>query len=199
MSKLNEYLKDKKEAIDARNQRLALESTVVSQKLKAGVRVAGRSGVREIRIRDFQVISDSGPDFGGHQLGPASPELQLGVLGSCLSHITLIQAAVRGVPLDAVEVDVTGDMHPLAGKPGYEDIPVYVHNIAYTLRIESSATAKELAELHEAVEIACPILNLLQQPQHVSGTLLHIQTEEAAVQGKAKVSRRQSKPKTRQA
>ncbi|MFD0589459.1 OsmC family protein [Paenibacillus sp. GCM10027627] len=185
MSKLNEYLQDKKEALDARNERFAEESVVVSQQLKAGVRVAGRSGVREIRIRDFQVISDSGPDFAGHQLGPGSPELQLGVLGSCLSHITLIQAASRGVPLDAVEAEVTGDFHPLGGKPGYEHIPVYLYNISYTLRIESSATAEQLAELHDAVEVACPILNLLQQPQQVSGTLVHVRPEANEVRGSA--------------
>ncbi|REK75080.1 OsmC family protein [Paenibacillus paeoniae] len=172
MSRLNDYLLDKKSALDARKQKLAQESEVVPQKLKAGIRVAGRSGVREIRIRDFQVISDSGPELAGHGLGPSSPELQLGVLGSCLSHITLIQAAERGVPLEAVEVEITGELHPLAGKPGYEDIPVYPHNIGYTLRIESSATSKELAELHEAIELACPILNLLQQPQQISGTLV---------------------------
>ncbi|MFF2480353.1 OsmC family protein [Paenibacillus sp. NPDC058071] len=172
MSGLNEYLRDKKSALDARKNRLGQENEVSANRLSAGVRVAGRSGVREIRIRDFQVVSDSGPELAGHQLGPSSPELQLGVLGSCLSHITLIQAAERGVPLDSVEVEVTGDMHPLAGKPGYEDVPVFLHNIAYTLRIESSASAKELADLHEAVELACPILNLLQQPQQVAGTLV---------------------------
>ncbi|MFF2092989.1 OsmC family protein [Paenibacillus sp. NPDC058174] len=172
MSGITDYLQDKKSALDARKLRLVQEREVAPQQLKAGIRVAGRSGVREIRIRDFQIISDSGPELAGHQLGASSPELQLGVLGSCLSHITLIQAAERGVPLEAVEVEVTGNMHPLAGKPGYEHIPVYLHNIAYTLRIESSASSKELAALHEAVELACPILNLLQQPQQVAGTLV---------------------------
>lgn len=172
MSTLNEYLQEKKSALDARKLRLAKENEAAPNKLKAGIRVAGRSGVREIRIRDFQVVSDSGPELAGYSLGPSSPELQLGVLGSCLSHITLIQAAERGVPLESVEVEVTGDMHPLAGKPGYEDVPVYLHNIAYTLRIESSASPKELEELHEAVEIACPILNLLQQPQQITGNLV---------------------------
>ncbi|RJX39880.1 OsmC family peroxiredoxin [Paenibacillus pinisoli] len=179
MSTLNEYLQDKKSALDARKLSLAKTDEVVPNKLKAGIRVAGRSGVREIRIRDFQVISDSGPELAGYSLGPSSPELQLGVLGSCLSHITLIQAAERGVPLESVEVEVTGEMHPLAGKPGYEDVPVYLHNIAYTLRIESSATAKELEELHEAVELACPILNLLQQPQQVIGTLVRSKRKRA--------------------
>lgn len=61
-------------------------------RFSAKVKAKGRSGVREIRIRDFQIISDSPEDYAGYSLGPSSPELQLGVLGSCLAHITLIQA-----------------------------------------------------------------------------------------------------------
>ena len=38
--------------------------------LSASVKAEGRSGVRRIRIRDFQIISDSGPDFAGYNSGP---------------------------------------------------------------------------------------------------------------------------------
>ncbi|GGI43862.1 hypothetical protein GCM10008018_04240 [Paenibacillus marchantiophytorum] len=173
MSGLVEYLVQKKNAILTRKKRLEQEERIASQQLKAKVQVAGRSGIREIRIRDFQILSDSGEDFAGYNLGPGSPELQLGVLGSCLSHITLIQAADRGVELHAIEVEVTGEMHPFAGRPGYEEIPVYLHNIGYTLHLISPATKQEIEALHQAVELACPILNLLQHPQVVNGQVVH--------------------------
>ena len=38
------------------------------------------TGVRKLRIRDWQFLGDSGPDFGGWGLGPSSPELLCGVL-----------------------------------------------------------------------------------------------------------------------
>lgn len=133
------------------------------------MRAAGRSGVREIRIRDFQIISDSPDDFAGYNLGPSSPELQLGVLGSCLTHITLIQASIRGVSLETLEVEVTGELHPLAGKPGYEEIPVYPHNIAYTVTLGSTETDETIQALREAVERVCPIYNLLVNPQTIQG------------------------------
>ncbi|OPH58908.1 osmotically inducible protein OsmC [Paenibacillus ferrarius] len=173
MSGLVEYLAQKKKAILARKSRLEQEERIASQQLKAKVQVAGRSGIREIRIRDYQIISDSGEDFAGFNLGPGSPELQLGVLGSCLSHITLIQAAERGVELHAIEVEVTGEMHPFAGRPGYEHIPVYLHNIGYTLQLTSPAANEDIAALHQAVELACPILNLLQHPQVVNSRVIH--------------------------
>jgi uncharacterized OsmC-like protein len=167
MSTLNEYLAQKRAAILARRAKNFTEPS----RIKARVSAEGRSGVRRIRIRDFQVISDSGPDFAGYNLGPSSPELQLGVLGSCLTHVFLIHAADRGVPLDSLEVEVSGQLDPRAGRPGFEQIPVYPHNLSYTVHITSPASSEEIAALHEAVERACPILNLLLNPQQISGTI----------------------------
>src|SRR2546421_5740124 len=127
MSTLREYLIQKHDAINARREQAQINGAEPST-LSAKVIAEGRSGIRRIRIRDFQVISDSGPDLAGYNLGPSSPELQLGVLGSCLTHVFLIQAALRNVPLDSLDVEVTGQIDHRAGQPGYEDVPVYPHN-----------------------------------------------------------------------
>ena len=184
MSSLREYLQQKRAAIETRRAQAEQEPPHPHQ-LKANVSAEGRSGIRRIRIRDFQVISDSGPDFAGYDLGPSSPELQLGVLGSCLTHVFLIQAADLGVPLDSLNVEVTGQIDPCAGKPGYESVPVYPHNIAYDVHLESPASSAEIAALHEAVERACPILNLLVNPQEIRGVINHVQTVEPALAGVA--------------
>ncbi|MEM5316017.1 OsmC family protein [Paraburkholderia sp. JHI869] len=173
MTTLNEYLAQKRTAWLAKKEAARSDPSFKATQLKANVRALGRSGVREIRIRDFQVISDSPPDFAGYNLGPASPELQLGVLGSCLTHITLIQAAERGLAVDSIEVEVTGEQHPLAQQPGFETIPIFPHNIRYTLEIVSPEPAHAIRELHEAVEAVCPIFNLLRQPQVIEGELRH--------------------------
>lgn len=182
MSTLREYLVQKREALLARREQ-AKEEPPSPHTLSARVRAEGRSGVRRIQIRDFQVISDSGPDFAGYNLGPSSPELQLGVLGSCLTHVFLIQAADRDVPLDALEVEVTGQMDPRAGKPGFEEVPVYPHQIAYTVTLQSPASADQISALHAAVEQACPILNLLVNPQQIRGAVQHQRSPEPALAG----------------
>lgn len=173
MSTLNEYLIQKREAAIALREKAQQNPNPGPNKLSAKVRAAGRSGVREIRIRNFQVISDSPANFAGYDLGPSSPELQLGVLGSCLTHITLIQAAERGVQLESLEVEVTGEQHPLAGKPGYEHIPIYPHNIQYKLYIVSPESPETIKALHEAVERTCPLYNLLLKPQQIAGEVIH--------------------------
>jgi uncharacterized OsmC-like protein len=168
MTTLNEYLAEKRAAITARKADIAagVEGPTL---MKANVRAEGRSGIRRIRIRDFQVISDSEGDFAGYNLGPSSPELQLGVLGSCVTHVFLIQAAILGVPLESVETDVTAIIDVRAGSPGFEHIPFHPHDIRYTVSIASSATQADIDGLHEAVERFCPILSLLRHPQTIVG------------------------------
>lgn len=178
MSTLNEYLGQKRTALLQR--RASQPTNGQPHRLQAAVSAEGRSGVRRIRIRDFQVISDSGPDFAGYNLGPSSPELQLGVLGSCLTHVFLIQAADLQVPLESLSVEISAEMDPRAGRPGFEDIPVYPHNINYTVHLVSDAAAEAIAALHEAVERACPILNLLINPQQISGQVVHTSGEAVA-------------------
>jgi uncharacterized OsmC-like protein len=166
MSHLNDYLAEKRTAVLARNASVEA-GTAQPVQLKASVKAEGRSGVRRLRIREHQVISDSPPDFAGYNLGPSSPELQLGVLGTCVTHIFLIQAAERQVPLESLEVEVTGLIDPRGGKPGHEQTPIWPHEIGYTVHIDSPASREEIDALFEAVGRNCPILNLLRNPQAI--------------------------------
>jgi hypothetical protein len=161
MTTLNEYLGQKREAIAVRKAHVAAGESG-PKTLTARVRAEGRSGVRRIRIRDFQVISDSEADFAGYDLGPSSPEL---------THTFLIQAAALGVPLDSLELEVTGTIDPRAGSPGFEAVPIYPHGIRYAVSIASPAASSEIEALREAVERNCPILNLLRQPQDIAGEI----------------------------
>jgi hypothetical protein len=90
MSTLREYLAQKREAYQTLKAKAAAPDAG-PRTIAATARVEGRSGVRRIRIRDFQIISDSGPELAGYDLGPSSPELQLGVLGSCVTHVMWIR------------------------------------------------------------------------------------------------------------
>ena len=179
MTDLNHYLGQKRAALRARRERIA---TGDAQPLTLAARVTaeGDCGVRRIRIRDHQVISDSPPDFAGYDLGASSPELQLGVLGTCVTHIFLIQAADREIAIDSIEVEVSGRIDPRGGQAGFEHIPVPPHDIGYTVHIASPASAAEINALFEAVERTCPILNLLKHPQSIRGALKHTPTSSAA-------------------
>ncbi len=76
MSNLREYLSQKRAALLQRREQ-AKANGAGPHTLSAKVTAEGRSGVRRIRIRDFQVISDSGPDFAGYNLALARPSFSL--------------------------------------------------------------------------------------------------------------------------
>jgi uncharacterized OsmC-like protein len=181
VSSLVEYLSQKREALLARRARIA-DGRLGPARLKASVVAEGRSGVRRIRIRDFQTITDSPPDFAGYDLGPSSPELQLGVLGSCLNHSFLIQAAALEIPIESITVDVEATLDPRAKSAGFETAPVYPYDISYVVRIASPASAAQIEQLHVAVEQSCPLLNLLKHPQTVVGRIEVAQPHAAAAE-----------------
>ncbi|MFE3280096.1 OsmC family protein [Nocardia sp. NPDC059239] len=166
-----EYLRDKRAAraeIEARVRSGELVTTTV----RATVTAEGRSGLRRIRIRDHQLLSDSAVDFAGYDLGPTSPELQIGTLGSCLVHTFLIHAAVQQIPLHAIEVEVSADLDARAGVAGFEDIAPQPGNIRYAVRISSPAPRQRLLDLHRHVERTCPVLNLVRLPNDVHASLV---------------------------
>lgn len=174
MTTLNEYLQQKRAAVLSRRERLG-KGELSALPLKASATAEGRSGVRRIRIRDFQVISDSPPDFAGYNLGPSSPELLLGALSSCLTHTYLIQAADQGVALNDLQAEVSAVIDPRGGSEGHETIPVYPHEISYTVTLVSPATSEDIARVTAAVEKSCPILNLLKRATDIRGTVDHRQ------------------------
>ena len=188
MSTLRDYLIQKRSALLARRER-SKERQAAGQagpnELRAVVTAEGRSGIRRIRIREHQIISDSPFDFAGYNLGPGSPELQMGILGSCVTHIFLIQAADRQIPLDSLEVEVRGYTDARRGQPGFENVPIYPHNIQYTVKITSPASREEIDELHRLVEANCPILNLLRAPQVITGRIELTAPEDAVPQSSA--------------
>jgi hypothetical protein len=71
-------------------------------------------------------------------------------IGSCLTHTFLIQAATLGVPLDSLELEITGIIDPRAGSPRFEDVPIHPHEIRYVVFIASSAAPAEIRVLREA-------------------------------------------------
>lgn len=171
MSNLQEYLSQKRERYYANLEDFKKNPEKAKKTISANVQAKGRSGVREIRIRNYQIISDSPEDYAGYSLGPSSPELLLGVLGSCLTHISLIEAAKLNISLQSLHVDVFANINALAGEAGHEDIPIYPHNIRYELHVESEEPKERIKELHDEIEKNCPLYNLLKSEQTITGSI----------------------------
>ncbi|WP_084647279.1 OsmC family protein [Parafrankia discariae] len=170
---LRDFLVHKRAAVREREDAIAAGTFPGPAVLRAQSVAEGRSGVRRIRIRDHQILSDSQPDYAGHDLGPSSPELVLGVFASCLTHVFEIVAARLEIPLDEIRVEVEGQMEPRAGRPGFEGVPREPHNITYQASVTSPAAPEEIEALFQTVEAECPLLALFTNPQTIIGSLLH--------------------------
>ena len=123
-----------------------------------------RTGVRKLRIRDWQFIGDSGPGFGGFSLGPSSPELLCGVISTCLTHTYEIGACMQGVPVDRIEVRVTCENNDARfGGVETEDPPVPFNFEAVVAIDAADASVEQLAGLHRWASESCPLTNLIRK------------------------------------
>jgi len=170
MSGLREYLKLKRQVV-RRNRKAALTAENPVRTFSAVTTAEGRSGVRRTRIRHHQIITDSGPDNLGYDLGPSAPELVLAALGACMTHNFLINAALQGVPLDDIEVTVFGDYDFRAGQRGHADVPLHPYNIRYKVTVVTDRPEQDVAAVLAAVERECPLYNLFVTPVEVTGDL----------------------------
>jgi uncharacterized OsmC-like protein len=167
---LQTYLTNKQQAMTNAAERFG-NADAVRETVAAECSASDLTGVRRVRIRDFQLVSDSGPGFGGFSLGPSSPEMLLGVLASCLAHTYLIGAALRGIPLDNVRVRFEAENNDAAFL-GFETAdPPYPFNIRARVHVDSPAEPAALAELHEYARTTCPLTKMMREPVPVTITV----------------------------
>lgn len=131
--------------------------------LVEGVRCTGT-------VRNFAPITvDEPPELGGQDKGVNPVELLLVSLGACQEIMYAAMAAMMGIKLDAVKVNLKGSLD-LKGLFGMDPaIPPGYQKITYETVLTSSASESELHKLIEAVETHCPVLDTLVRPIEVSG------------------------------
>jgi uncharacterized OsmC-like protein len=164
MTPLADFLSRKSAVLTQRREDFTANPPGSVFALTASSRVSLDTFARPTRMGAHETLTDSGVGLGGQALGPSAPEMLLGALASCLVHTYLIQAVLLNIPLEQVEVEVTGniDMAGVVGLP--YDQPPQMSDIAYSAKVQSSATADQLEHMHRAVEATCPVLNTIRYP-----------------------------------
>lgn len=131
--------------------------------LVEGVRCTGK-------VRNFApIVVDEPPELGGQDKGANPVELLLVALGSCQEIMYAAMAAMMGIKLDEVKVNLKGSLD-LKGLFGMDPaIPPGYQKISFETFLKSSAPEEELRKLIEAVETHCPVLDTLVRPIEVTG------------------------------
>jgi uncharacterized OsmC-like protein len=126
----------------------------------------------ESRIRDHVVQLDEPEALGGTNTAPNMVEAVLAAYGSCLTVGYTLNAAVRGIEVRSLSVDVEGPID-LAGFFGLSsDVPAGFSSIKATVRLDAAATPEQLADLHRHVLATSPVGSILQRPLEVTTELV---------------------------
>ncbi len=117
----------------------------------------------ESSIRDHTVHMDEPSQLGGTDTAPNMVEMVLAAYGSCLMVGYSLNAAVRGIEVRDLSIDVEGDLD-LAGFFGLsEAIPAGFSDIRATVRIDADASDADVQSLHEHVLKTSPVGSILSR------------------------------------
>ncbi len=115
------------------------------------------------RKEAFTVDADEPLIAAGHDSAPNAMEYVLHALASCLTGTLVYHAAVRGIHIDAVESNYTGNMD-VRGLFGLaEDVHKGFNKVTVEMRVKSKASVDELTEcamfspVYEMVSKALPV------------------------------------------
>jgi len=122
-----------------------------------------------VNIRQFSFRVDEPEKIGGTDTGPTPVELVLAGLGTCQEIVYATYARVLGIPLESVSVHAEGRLD-LRGFFGVADVQAGFQDVTYDVDITSSAPAAEIERLIAAVNLHCPVLDILQKPISVVGS-----------------------------
>jgi uncharacterized OsmC-like protein len=145
-------------------------------KLTGTVTAVSRTGIRRLRIRNFQLLSDGGREAGEFNLGAGSWPSVVSALGSALAGDYLEQAAVKDIPIDGLELIFTSKPGTAPSQTTGTQV-TYPRNLNYIVFINSPASDTELEDLRKTVERVSPVFHLVTHGQKMDhGKLYYIQT-----------------------
>ncbi len=105
---------------------------------------------------------------GGAGTGACSGDLLLGALAACAQITCQMVAAAMGIPTEAINVRVEGDLD-LQGTLGLsKDVPIGFQDIRVTFDVRApQATAEQLSALRAKTEQYCVVMQTLQRPPKI--------------------------------
>lgn len=125
------------------------------------------------KVREFPAMSiDEPADLGGTDRGPNPVEVVLVALGTCQEIVYRAYAAVMGIQLESVKCNLRGYLDLRGLFAMQDDIRAGYQKIVFETEVVSSASREELHKLAQMVEKHCPVLNTLQEPVEVTGTVM---------------------------
>lgn len=122
----------------------------------------------EVRARNFTLVLDEPESLGGSNSGPTPAELVLASLAACQQMTYCLQAQRLGVPLEGLEVKVSGEIELSGYLEGTRDAKPGFRSIRVEVAVESSRDDVALMHLKEEVDRLCPVLSAIRGTTEVT-------------------------------
>jgi uncharacterized OsmC-like protein len=101
--------------------------------------------------RQFAIDIEEPCELGGSNRSPKPQEHLLAALNACMTVGYVAQCAVRGIVLESLEIETTGDID-LRGFLGLDaSVANGYESLCYTVRIKGEASPEQFEEIHAAV------------------------------------------------
>lgn len=172
---LREYIHGKRQAKLAA-QEAAKNSPRPQQTKKTGPwATVFANGARELTISNkYHIVHDNPAYLGGTNIGLTSRENALGVLGTCLTHISEGQAALLNLDIDSLHVRIEGEWDPRAGRKGFENEPIEPQNLRVTLYVTTPEPIATIQKWIEQTENVCPMYNVFKDTQTFEHRIIRV-------------------------
>ena len=128
-------------------------------------------GGHEVR-RHFEIDVDEPHELFGQNTAPNPQEMLMTALNACITVGYVVEAAVKGITLEKVEIETAGALNlrgflgiDPAVRPGYD-------TIRYVVRIKGAGTSAQFQEIHEAVAKTSPNYFSLTRPVAIDARLV---------------------------
>jgi uncharacterized OsmC-like protein len=114
--------------------------------------------------RRFAIDIDEPVELGGSNRFANPQEHLIAALNACMTVGYVAQCAVRGITLESLAIETTGEID-LRGFLGIDaSVPAGYEKLSYTVRIKGSGTKQQFAEIHDAVMATSPNFYNMSRP-----------------------------------
>jgi uncharacterized OsmC-like protein len=124
-----------------------------------------------IKIRNFNFVSDEPVELGGTDKGPNPVEYVLGAFAACQEIVIKAYATVLDIDIKSVSVEVDGKLD-LHGFLNLTEARAGFETVTYKTTIETNETNQEKLQALEHLSVArCPVLDIIKNPVQLKGSV----------------------------
>lgn len=125
--------------------------------------------VSDVKIRNFDFVSDEPVELGGTNEGPNPVEYVLGAFAACQEIVVKAYATVLDIDVKAVHVEVNGNLD-LHGFLNLSDERAGFKSVSYKTTVETNETDTEKLKILEKLSVdRCPVLDIIRNPVQIDG------------------------------